>query len=365
MKTIFIICPGLEHIQRGFESHSYQLFLVLNGNPSNNILLLKGSGKRSVSEKVVGSIKKKMWLSKLLCKFTKRHYRYYQNTSFFLFSLRLFILRKPDCIYFGDPMLYHYYNRWRTISKQKFKIYFYTGGQSIPKLFNERDTLIASTSYFYAKAKKEKIPKENIILLPIGFNIAKEFRVLNTTQKNNIKEKLQIPTELPIVLSVGVLNNSIKRMDYIINEVSKLKTDVFLILLGDQDEETKSVRRMAESKLKKDSFLITTVKRDEVSTYYKIADIFTLASLKEGFGRVYIEALAYGLPVFAHNFEVANDVLSTHGYYADFTRQGALIKLLENELRHPSTLKQKQERHNYAYKNYSWDVLENAFVELF
>lgn len=365
LKTIFIICPGLDDVPRGFESDAQQLFSVLQKKSSNNVILLKGSGNSNASEKIVPSIKKEKWLSKLLCKVTKRHSRYFQNTSFFLASLSLFVFKKPDFIYFGDPMLYRYYSLWRKISKQKFKIFFYTGGQNIPKLFNEKDMLIASTSYFYTKAKEEKIPKENIILLPIGFKIIKELTVLNAIQKNKIKEKLHIPVELPIVLSVGVLNNSIKRMNYIIDEVSKLKTAVFLILLGDEDEETDSIRSLAESKLKKDSFLITTVKRDEVSQYYSVSNIFTLASLKEGFGRVYVEALAYGMPVLAHNFEVANNVLSNYGYYGDFTKQGALGQLLENELSHQSTIEQKLERHKYAYNMYSWDVLEPTFVELF
>jgi glycosyltransferase involved in cell wall biosynthesis len=140
---------------------------------------------------------------------------------------------------------------------------------------------------------------------------------------------------------------------------------VFLVLLGDQDDETKSVRYLAESKLKKDSFLITTVKRDEVAIYYKIADIFALPSLKEGFGRVYIEALAYGLPVLAHDFEVANNVLGSYGCFGNFTKDKELQLLIEKEIKTPATLKQKKDRHNFAYKNYSWDYLEDRFLEIF
>ena len=365
MKRVFIICPGLEHVHRGFETHGRQLYSILKDKSNNQTFLLKGSGSKSVNEKRVFTIKSGSSFSKLLCRLTKQFPRYFQNTSFFYFSLLFFIIKKPDSIYFGDPMLYHYYTKWRKISKQKFKIFFYTGGQSIPEKFNKEDTIIASTLHFYKKARLKKIPEANIILLPIGFYIDKDFAVLSEIQKSKIKETLHIPTNLPVVLSVGVLNHTIKRMDYLINEVSKLNTKVFLVLLGDQDNETDHIKNLAKNKLKKDSFLIKTVKPNEISAYYSIATVFALASLKEGFGRVYIETLSHGLPVLAHDFEVARNVLGDYGFYGDFTKAGSLQRLLERELEAPDNNFQEKERHAYAYDHYSWEVLEEVFVNLF
>ena len=365
MERVFIICPGLEHVHRGFETHGRQLYSILKNKSNNQIFLLKGSGRKSVNEKRVFTIKSGSSFNRFLCKITKQFPRYFQNTSFFYFSLLLFIIKKPDSIYFGDPMLYRYYAKWRKISKQKFRIFFYTGGQSIPEKFNKEDIIIASTPHFYKKAQLKEIPEDNIILLPIGFYIDKEFTVLSETQKNKIKETLHIPTNLPIILSVGVLNHSVKRMDYLIHEVSKLNSKVFLVLLGDQDTETEYIKNLANSKLKKDSFLIKTVKPNEVSIYYSIATVFALASLKEGFGRVYIEALSHGLSVLAHDFEVSRNVLGEYGFYGDFTKVGSLQKLLERELETPNNNFQEKERHAYAYHHYSWGVLEESFIKLF
>jgi glycosyltransferase involved in cell wall biosynthesis len=67
-----------------------------------------------------------------------------------------------------------------------------------------------------------------------------------------------------------------------------------------------------------DNFQTRSVALKEVKNYYKIADAFILASLGEGFGRVFLEAMCYGLPCLAHDYEVTRFVLETRGIFSEF-----------------------------------------------
>ena len=64
-----------------------------------------------------------------------------------------------------------------------------------------------------------------------------------------------------------------------------------------------------------------------------------LASLREGFGRVYLEALMNGLPVVAHRNEVTEFVLGEEGYLIDLLQVGGSEKLPQL-LRQSSTVEE-------------------------
>lgn len=362
-QTAFIICPTYQYINRGFETHSFELFSMLKKEYKGRIYLLKGSGKTKNNEIKILHFKKNSILNKLLTKVFNKAARQIQNSSFVFFSFLQFIIKKPNVIYFGDPILYHLYSKWRKMSNQNYKIIFFTGGQSIPKKFSEKDTLIAGNNYYYKLAKSRNI--KNITKIPEGFNIDIKPEFLAIDKKNYLKKQLKIPLNMPIIISVGVLNQSIKRMDYVINEVAKLKTTVFLILLGQKDQETNKIIKLAQKKLSNCNFLIKTVPKNKINSYYKIADIFVLASTKEGFGRVYVEALSNGLIVLTHDYEVAKNTLLNYAQYKDLTITNNLSKLITYNLYKILPKNQKLAKHQFAYQNYSWDILKKDYLSCF
>jgi glycosyltransferase involved in cell wall biosynthesis len=72
---------------------------------------------------------------------------------------------------------------------------------------------------------------------------------------------------------------------------------------------------------------------DKMPSAYQSARIFTLAAINEAYGIVFIEALACGLPVVAHDAPRQRSVVGTGGYYADVrdpdAYAAALLRALE------------------------------------
>jgi glycosyltransferase involved in cell wall biosynthesis len=51
------------------------------------------------------------------------------------------------------------------------------------------------------------------------------------------------------------------------------------------------------------------IPNEELASYFSLADIYVMPSMKEGFGIVFIEAMYYGLPVISGNLDGSVDAL--------------------------------------------------------
>ncbi|MFM6842415.1 MAG: glycosyltransferase, partial [Dolichospermum sp.] len=83
----------------------------------------------------------------------------------------------------------------------------------------------------------------------------------------------------------------------------------------------------------------------------------------EGFGRVFVEAMSYGLPCIAHDYDVARFVLKDEGYFGNFELPGSLASLIPNVLNQNND-DSKQRRHQSVYERFSWDKIRSKYVDM-
>lgn len=79
----------------------------------------------------------------------------------------------------------------------------------------------------------------------------------------------------------------------IFNEIQK-KTDAAIVMIGDGEEREKIENNIKEKCLTDKVLLLG--KRDDVSSWYSVMDVFLMPSLYEGLPVVLVEAQASGLP---------------------------------------------------------------------
>ncbi|WP_083234508.1 glycosyltransferase [Porphyrobacter sp. LM 6] len=93
--------------------------------------------------------------------------------------------------------------------------------------------------------------------------------------------------------------------------------------------------------------------------------MFVLGSLAEGFGRVYIEALSQGVPVFCHDYPVGRFLNGHEVAYGDFSKPGALAVLLAQRQdlfsEDPASAWRRWE---YARDNFGWRALAPKYHDI-
>lgn len=203
-------------------------------------------------------------------------------------------------------------------------------------------------------------------MIPYGFYISPKLETISTREKAALRRKLYLPEDRPLVLSVGALTQGRKRMDYVIREVAALPAPrPYLVLLGQVERETPAVLKLAREMLGERNCTLRTVASEEMADYYRAADIFALGSLEEGFGRVYVEALAHGLPCLAHDYDISRFVIADPGMRADFSAPGGLRNLLSGFLGRCDDVEAAQQRHKSVYERFSWARLTPQYVKMF
>jgi glycosyltransferase involved in cell wall biosynthesis len=105
-----------------------------------------------------------------------------------------------------------------------------------------------------------------------------------------------------------------KGYDKVLEILPKLKTiypDIKFIIAGKADEiEKERVEKIVQqNKLQENVVLAGFIADDEVTDHFKLADVFVMPSSKEGFGIVFLEAMACGVPVLGGNIDGTVDAL--------------------------------------------------------
>jgi phosphatidylinositol alpha-1,6-mannosyltransferase len=105
-----------------------------------------------------------------------------------------------------------------------------------------------------------------------------------------------------------------KGHDQVIKVISQLKKEfpgIKYILSGqyDHNEKIRIHKLITDYKVEEQIILTGFIPENELSDHFLLADLFVLPSKKEGFGIVFIEALACGLPVICGNVDGSIDAI--------------------------------------------------------
>lgn len=356
--NVFIVCTGLGHINRGYESFTRECFDALKEATDFKIYLIKGGGKSIGSEIALPNLPRRKKTVQLLAKILPTDAYTIEQATFCISMLPLIITKKPAVIYYSDFTLGTYLWHLRKYLKFKYKLLFSNGAPNGPP-FKTEDHVQQLLPVYLEQAIKQGAPAEMQTLLPYGFDIDIEERIGSINKKESIRKRLGFSPEQKIILSVGAINKHHKRMDYLIKEVAKLKGNYYLIILGQFEAETIGLIEIANRSLP-GRFTITNVPYQDVKDYYIAADYFVLASLNEGFGRVLIEALSYGLPCIVHDYVNAKEVLGKYGNYVDMKEEGELTKYFNTK----NTIINQESLVQAAHNLYSWDILKDRYLQM-
>lgn len=358
---VFFPCTGLGSQRRGFETFTLECASALRHDARLDVTVFAGGAVSELPVRVLWNLRRDSRSAAWFAALHRRGPYFSEQLTFFLAFLPHLVSGRPDVVYFADLNLGNLCWHWRRLSGQSFALVFYNGGLT-SKPFTRADLVQQLTPVGLDEATARGEDASRQVVLPHGVRIADSLPARATPQE---RAALGLPADRPVVLSVGMLDTEIKRMDYLIREVAAMPGPrPFLCLLGAESAQTAAVCALAQRLLGNEHVLIRTVASGAVSDYYRAADVFVLCSLREGFGLAYVEALSHGLSIVAHDFSVTRYLLGNLAALVDLSASGAATRALATALAAAPSDEVRAARHESARARFSWDVLRERYVEM-
>ena len=371
---IGIASSGVGHVDRGMETWAISLSHALY-NRNINVTLFRGKGpKINEYDVVLHCLRRGTHAAKFLGNLN----------SFGGWRMGLGSDHDFEVATYGLHLIYH-------MRQNKFDLLHIQQSKLAILLLNARRLGLISVPFLFGNGQKvsarwlDKIPYVHC-LSPYGkkeltdqigerphWSVIPNFvdtLKFSPGDKHSARIKAGLPPEGFVILTVGIIEKNVKRMDYVINEVNHLKglvdSPVYLVMAGAPREDTKELRAMGKALLGDRFILLIDVHMDNIPNLYRSADVFVLGSFREAFGIVIIEAMACGVPVVSHNFPVIKWVVKDGGDCADLSINGALSTVLRQYALNEPLRKRKGElARRRVIRTFSEDVVVANIINMY
>jgi len=168
---------------------------------------------------------------------------------------------------------------------------------------------VMSVSAFTADAmvKAQKLDRGRVFVLPLALDPG-------FTHDSRAETSLPFPPRDRMLLTVGrlIASEPGKGVELVIKalpEVMKAVPDVFYVVVGEGDLQPRLEELARENAVRDRVIFAGAARLEQLKAYYSRADVYVMPSLQEGFGIVFLEAMAFGKPVIASEHGGAPEIV--------------------------------------------------------
>lgn len=191
------------------------------------------------------------------------------------------------------------------------------------------------------------------VLIPNGVDVSR------FTPGPDARAELGLPSGKKVVVMASALIPS-KNVALAVRAVAHLD-GVVLAVAGDgpcRDEVDGLAKDLLPGR-----YFRTTLTGDRMPGFYRSGDAFLHLSREESFGNVYIEALACGTPVVAHDYGTTRWILGDSASLLDTSDPAATAAALKLVLEGPAP--DRQALHQASRQRFSWPVITAEYARFF
>ena len=232
-------------------------------------------------------------------------------------------------------------------------------------IFKKAHKIQVISNYLAEWAKKMGFKKEPIVV-PNGVDIEKFTREISKEEKIKIRKGLGLEeNDIALVTTSRlVIKNGIGD---VIKALPKLQANIKFVIFGEGYLKEQLVELAKNLGVSERVIFRGYVSHDDMPKYLKACDIFIRASLSEGFGNSFIEAMACHIPVIATPVGGIVDFLKEGetGYFCQPENPGSIIGAMTKIINDPNKNRIVETAYKMVVERYNWDLIAKQMKEVF
>jgi glycosyltransferase involved in cell wall biosynthesis len=137
--------------------------------------------------------------------------------------------------------------------------------------------------------------------------------------------------------------------------------DLVYLVVGDGDDRARFQSKASALRMDRNVVFAGYIKEEEKADHYRLADTFVMAGRGEGFGIVFLEAMACGIPVVASKADASQEAVldGRLGLLADPDRPREIRSAIISALNRPRQLQKELEYFSFERFVERWHALLN------
>lgn len=235
------------------------------------------------------------------------------------------------------------------------------------KAIEKADAVIVNTNQVRDDVLRlSAVSPERVHVLPLG--VKEDFLLSYDDQvKEQHRQKYGLPEKY--ILYVGSVEPW-KRVPFLLEVfrelVQAIDESIALVIVGRRGCSARDNQLIADAARDHDDvFWFDAVGQDDLPCFYANAAVFCSASIREGFGLIFLEAMAQGVPVVGADATSVTETVGTAGLLCSCDDREAFVAALRKLLENTSVYQDMQEKGRQWIQKYSWDAYGKAVHQLY
>ena len=236
----------------------------------------------------------------------------------------------------------------------------------LERLNARRASLVLCTSHYCWERIREhyRVPPDRLTIVPEGIDLAVWQRSVETPSLEE-RDALREPFTVLCVARQYARKRIVDLLDAFVHVMAR-ESRARLVVIGDGPEHPALVRHLQERGLQQGVQLLGALPDDDqVRSWYSRASVFCLPSEQEGFGIVFLEAMASGLPVVSTTSAAIPEVVphGVAGLLVPPRNPSALADALLSLLQDTALRSRLQQGALLQAQRYGWETVADRFLE--